>query len=168
MPHSSSLHPQFSKPLDQNPPYDSLQDQQKSTYPQGPVLQYPSHQEPQTSQVTQTVQNYQSLSQTDPPIDTRRVSKLQIPTNPRIASNLTFGLPKADKESSSANATKPAYISVSLPKSDDTTPPNADTDSMLKVRIPINCFCACMKSLFDLSLIDPFQLLDIISSKQNN
>ncbi|KAL8162210.1 hypothetical protein V2J09_013699, partial [Rumex salicifolius] len=43
--------------------------------------------------------------------DTRRVSKLQIPTNPRIASNLSLGVTKSEATSASV---KPAYVSVSL------------------------------------------------------
>ncbi|XP_043701015.1 SAC3 family protein A-like isoform X3 [Telopea speciosissima] len=121
----------FQKPLDQNPlPYDSSRDQQKIACPQGSNLQYSV-----TNQVSQNQvpQNYQPPLQTFPSLDTRRVSNLQIPTNPRIASNLGLSLPKTDKDSSTTNAaTKPAYIGVSMPKSNNKVPSHEDADSMLK------------------------------------
>ncbi|OAY83563.1 hypothetical protein ACMD2_00276 [Ananas comosus] len=47
-------------------------------------------------------------------LDTHRVSKMQIPTNPRIASGLALGVAKSDKENSTVNAApKPAYVGVS-------------------------------------------------------
>ncbi|XP_043701019.1 SAC3 family protein A-like isoform X7 [Telopea speciosissima] len=122
----------FQKPLDQNPlPYDSSRDQQKIACPQGSNLQYSV-----TNQVSQNQvpQNYQPPLQTFPSLDTRRVSNLQIPTNPRIASNLGLSLPKTDKDSSTTNAaTKPAYIGVSMPKSNNKVPSHEDADSMLKM-----------------------------------
>ncbi|XP_010554566.1 PREDICTED: SAC3 family protein A-like isoform X2 [Tarenaya hassleriana] len=55
-------------------------------------------------------------------LDTRRVSNLQIPTNPRIASNLPLGFTKTDKDSSAVGAAKkPAYVTVSMPKPKDHT-----------------------------------------------
>ncbi|KAJ4979768.1 hypothetical protein NE237_010548 [Protea cynaroides] len=121
----------FQKPLDPNPvPYDSSRDQQKIACPQGSNLQYSgANQVPQN----QVPQNYQPPLQTFPSLDTRRVSKLQIPTNPRIASNLGLSLPKTDKDSSTTNAaTQPAYISVTMPKSNNTVPSHDAADSMLK------------------------------------
>ncbi|KAK9283539.1 hypothetical protein L1049_011786 [Liquidambar formosana] len=115
----------FQKPLDSNPSYNSFQDQQKTAYPQGPNLQYPpAHQVPQS---------YQSPLQTVPSLDTRGVGKLQIPTNPRIASNLALSLPKTNKDSSTiAAAVKPAYIGVSLPKPNDKMLSHDAADSILK------------------------------------
>lgn len=147
--HSTSpVQPHFQKPLEQKSSYDSFQDQQNIAGPQGPSLQYPaSHQVPQLSQLsqvphvsqvpqvpqlTQVPQTYQSPSQTAPSLDTRRVNKLQIPTNPRIASNLTFGITKTEKDSSTISAAaRPAYISVSLPKPNENSSTGAD--SILKV-----------------------------------
>ncbi|XP_042508047.1 SAC3 family protein A-like isoform X2 [Macadamia integrifolia] len=129
--HVNPMPSYFQKPLDQNPiPYDSTRDQQNIACPQGSNLQYSvTNHVPQN----QVPQNYQPPLQTFPSLDTRRVSKLQIPTNPRIASNLGLGLPKTDKDSSTTNAaTKPAYIGVSMPKPTNKVPSHDDADSMLK------------------------------------
>ncbi|XP_057475534.1 SAC3 family protein A-like isoform X2 [Actinidia eriantha] len=125
----SQHQPQFQKPLDSNPTYQSFQDQQKSACPQGPNGQYPA-----THQVLQSYpSSLQTVPQTIPPLDTHRVSKLQIPTNPRIASNLALGLPNTNKDSSTTSAAaKPAYISVSLPKPNDMVVSHAAADSILK------------------------------------
>ena len=118
---TSPMQPQSQKPLDPKISYDTA-------YSQGHNVQYPAtHQVPQS---------YQSPAQTVASLDTRRVSKLQIPTNPRIASNLTFGLPKIDKDSSTIGAAaKPAYISVSQPKANEKVSSNDVADSMFKVRL---------------------------------
>ncbi|XVE69024.1 hypothetical protein DITRI_Ditri09bG0116400 [Diplodiscus trichospermus] len=123
--HPSPVQPHFQKPLDSKPSYDNFQEQQKSVFPQGPNLQYPAAQ--------QAPQNYQAPLQTVQSLDTRRVSKLQIQTNPRIASNLPLGLQKVDKDGSNNGAVaKPAYISVSLPKPSEKVLPNDAADSVLK------------------------------------
>lgn len=73
------MQPHFQTSLDSKTSYDNFQEQQK-TVEEGPDSQYaPSHQVPQ---------NYQTPAQTVSTLDTQRVSKLQIPTNPRIATNL--------------------------------------------------------------------------------
>ncbi|XP_012073414.1 SAC3 family protein A isoform X2 [Jatropha curcas] len=79
-------------------------------------------------------QSYQSPVQTVPSLDTRRVSKLQIPTNPRIASNLALGLSKPEKDGSAiaTAVAKPAYIAVSMPKPNDKVLSNDAADSILK------------------------------------
>ncbi|XP_059628206.1 SAC3 family protein A isoform X2 [Cornus florida] len=125
----SPQQPQFQNPLDSNPTYGSFQDQQKTACPQGPNMQYPA-----TQQVPQSYQpSLQTVPQTVPPLDLHRVSKLQIPTNPRIASNLPLSLPKTDKDSSTTSATaKPAYISVSMPKPIDKVSSHDAADSLLK------------------------------------
>ncbi|CAL5365737.1 unnamed protein product [Camellia sinensis] len=161
----SPQQPQFQKPLDSNPSYQSFQDQQKTACPQGPAnVQYPAtHQVPHSNPSYQSFQdqlktacpqgppnvqypapatqqvphNYpsslQTFPQTIPPLDPHRVSRLQIPTNPRIASNLALGLPKTNKDSSTTStAAKPAYISVSLPKPNDKELSHDAADSMLK------------------------------------
>ena len=117
--------------MDSNPTYQSFQDQQKSACPQGPNGQYPA-----THQVLQSYpSSLQTVPQNIPPLDTHRVSKLQIPTNPRIASNLALGLPNTNKDGSTTSAAaKPAYISVSLPKPNDTVVSHDVADSILKVR----------------------------------
>jgi hypothetical protein len=59
---------------------------------------------------------------------------MQIPTNPRIASNLALGLSKTDKDGpTNSAAAKPAYISVSMPKPNDKVLSIDATNSMLKV-----------------------------------
>lgn len=129
-------------PLDSNPTYGSFQEQHKPEYPQGANVHYQAnHQVPQNYHtslqpvqqiVSQTVQ--QPVSQTVMPLDSR-VSKMQIPTNPRIATNLAFGLPKTDKENSVSSATaKPVYISVAPPKINDEVSSHNAADSILKVR----------------------------------
>ncbi|XP_022744381.1 SAC3 family protein A-like isoform X2 [Durio zibethinus] len=106
----------------------SLQEQKKTACPQAPNLQYPAAQ--------QAPQNYQPPLQTVQSSDTRRVSKLQIQTNPRIASNLPLGLPKLDKDGPNNSAVaKPAYISVSLPKPSEKVLPNDAADSVLKAGV---------------------------------
>ncbi|XP_043693066.1 SAC3 family protein A-like isoform X2 [Telopea speciosissima] len=121
----------FQMPLNPNPlPYESSQDQQKIACPQGSNLQYSTISQVPQSQVPQ---NYQPPLQTFPSPDTRRVSKLQVPTNPRIASNLGLNLPKTDKDSSTTNAAaKPAYIGVSMLTSNDKVPSHESADSMFK------------------------------------
>ncbi|XP_042511415.1 SAC3 family protein A-like isoform X2 [Macadamia integrifolia] len=124
--HVNPIPSYFQKPLNPNPlPYDSSQDQQKTVCPQDSNLQYAAS--------NQVPQNYQPPLQNFPTLDTHRVSKLQIPTNPRIASNLGLNLPKTDKDSSTTNAVaKPAYISVSMLTSDNSVPSDDASDSMLK------------------------------------
>ncbi|KAL5569181.1 hypothetical protein UlMin_025756 [Ulmus minor] len=157
--HTSTMQPHIQKPLDQQSSYNSYQDQQssynsyqnqqKASYPpqassfqypaphqvssvpsssQGPSIQYPA-----PNQVPPAPQTYQQSSQSVQSLDTQRVGKLQIPTNPRIASNLPVSLPKADKDSSTSGATaKPAYISVSLPKLNEKVSSNDGADSIHK------------------------------------
>ncbi|XP_058182400.1 SAC3 family protein A isoform X2 [Rhododendron vialii] len=121
--------PQFQTSLDSNLTYQSFQDQHKSSSSQGPNVQYPaSHQVPQSYP-----SSLQTVPQNVPPLDSRRVSQLQIPTNPRIASNLALGFPPTNRDSSTAStAAKPAYISVPLPKLNDKALSNDDADSILK------------------------------------
>lgn len=120
--HNNTIRPNYQNPLDLKSSYDKFQDQQKTASSQGNDLQFPSQQV--------------SPTPTAPALDTRRVSKLQIPTNPRIASNLTLGLPKTEKDSSTNSAaSKPAYISVSLPKPTEKVPSNDAVNSILKVRL---------------------------------
>lgn len=101
--------PQETKPLYETP----FQGHQRATYPQELNSQSSIHQAPL---------GYRQPTQTTPSVDTQRVSKVQIPTNPRIASNLPSGFTKMDKDSSAAGATqRPAYVSVSMPKPKDHT-----------------------------------------------
>lgn len=127
--HISPIQAQFQKPLDQKTSYDSFQDQQKTATSQASSIQYPASQ-----QLPYVSHSYQTPSQAVPSIDTQRVNKLQIPTNPRITSNMTLGLRKTDKDiNTTSPAGKPAYISVSLPKPVEKVPSSASADSLLKV-----------------------------------
>ncbi|GKU91809.1 hypothetical protein SLEP1_g5624 [Rubroshorea leprosula] len=121
----SPMQPHFQKPLEPKTSYDNFQEQQKTACPQVPNLQYASSH--------QAAQSYQPPLQPVPSLDSRRTSKLQIQTNPRIASNLPLGLQKTDKDGSNNNAAaKPAYISVSFPVSNEKVLPNNAADSVLK------------------------------------
>ncbi|XP_043814526.1 SAC3 family protein A isoform X2 [Manihot esculenta] len=122
--HASPMQPHFQTSLDSKTSYDNFQEQQK-TVEEGPDSQYaPSHQVPQ---------NYQTPAQTVSTLDTQRVSKLQIPTNPRIATNLASSSSKTNKDGSTTGAAaKPAYIAVSMPKANDKVFSNVAADSILK------------------------------------
>lgn len=114
------------KPVDITPSQENLQ--QSSSCPQVASTQYQaSYQMPY---------NYQSslptVQQTLTSADTGSASKLQIPTNPRITSTLTMGVPKLDMQSPTTKAAvKPAYVSVSLPKTNEKVSSNA-ADNALK------------------------------------
>ncbi|CAI0411557.1 unnamed protein product [Linum tenue] len=109
--------PIYQNSLDSKTSYENFQE--LKTAPQGLNSQYPV--------VHQVSQNYQSTLPTVPSFDARRVSKLQIPTNPRIASNAALGIAKTEKDSYAANsAPRPAYISVSVQK------PNDNSNSFLQ------------------------------------
>ncbi|KAJ6822126.1 SAC3 family protein A isoform X1 [Iris pallida] len=111
----------FQKPLDLNPvPPEKCEAQHMTQYSQGPNLQ-----PPETSQ---------SHLQASTMSETRRVSKLQIPTNPRIASGLGLGM---GKESSTTNvALKPAYISVPVTKPSNALSSRDDDDAVMKGVLP--------------------------------
>ncbi|XP_058098979.1 SAC3 family protein A isoform X4 [Magnolia sinica] len=133
--HINQVQSYYQKPLDSNPlQYGNFEDQQKSVHPQVPSSQFTAtHQVPQ---------NFHSSLQTVPTLDARRVSKLQIQTNPRIASTLALGMPKTDKDSSTTDAAlKPAYISVSMPKSNNKVLSHDAADSKPPRTIPPS-FCA--------------------------
>ncbi|XP_068669228.1 SAC3 family protein A-like isoform X2 [Aristolochia californica] len=102
----------FHKPSESNPILDKSFEHQRGTTvytPQFPSLQYPT-----ASQVHPQTYQPQSSAST---LDTRRTNNIQIPTNPRIASGLALGITKADKDTSATDTpSKPAYISVSIPK----------------------------------------------------
>ncbi|KFK36820.1 hypothetical protein AALP_AA4G175900 [Arabis alpina] len=99
----------YQSPVETKPVYETtFQGHQRATYPQ--------ELNPQTS-IHQAPLGYRQPTQTTPSVDTQRVSKVKIPTNPRIASNLPSGFTKMEKDSSAAGATHtPAYVSVSMPK----------------------------------------------------
>ncbi|XP_031505078.1 SAC3 family protein A isoform X1 [Nymphaea colorata] len=114
----------FHRPAESNQIHYDGQDQHKAACAPVPTSQHTPLQE--------TAQGLLSPIQTTPAVDTRRASKLQIPTNPRITS-FSLGMPKSEKETmTSDSATRPAYVSVSLPKNSIVTPTHDATDAALK------------------------------------
>ncbi|KAG0475369.1 hypothetical protein HPP92_015055 [Vanilla planifolia] len=95
---------------------------------------------PSSLQISQASLNPQQPLQAVSVMDARRVSKMQIPTNPRIASSLALGMPKLDKESSTTNAAaKPAYISVQVPKLHNQLSSSDNADANVKALPPSVC-----------------------------
>lgn len=89
----------------------------------------------------ESAQSLHSPMQTTPAVDTRRASKLQIPTNPRITS-FSLGVPRSEKETMTPDAAvRPAYVSVLLPKNSNVTPSHNAMDAVLKV-FSIACLVA--------------------------
>jgi len=125
--HVSSVQSDFQKALDVNSSCPSLQGQQQNASWHVPNSQYTG-----APQVQQTYQP----SQPPNPVDVQRVNKLQIPTNPRIAPNLAFGLAKSSKDTSTSSVmAKPAYVSVSVPKPNEKVLSGDASDSSLKVTV---------------------------------
>lgn len=123
-------HVDYQNRTDTNPSYNSFQDSQKTTSSHGTNSQYMF--------VQKVPPSYQPPQQTVPSADPHAVSNIQIPTNPRIASNLPFTSPKINKSyPTNATAVRPAYISVSAPKPNEKIAHNA-ADSSLKV--VFSCF----------------------------
>jgi len=129
---TNPIQPNYQSPLDLKSSYDTFQDQQKTVSSQGTNLYLPPPPPLPMPLPSQQV-NLSPVQSAQSP-EAKRVSKLQIPTNPRIASNLTFGQPKAEKDSSSTgSAPKPVYIAVSLPKPTEKVSSNDAANSILKV-----------------------------------
>ncbi|KAJ6690355.1 hypothetical protein OIU85_006606 [Salix viminalis] len=144
--HASPTLPHFQISLESKASHDNIQEQQKNA-PQTPNSQFPA--------AHQMTQSYQSTLQNAPSLDTRRVSRIQIPTNPRIASNLALGLSKTDKDGpTNSAAAKPAYISVSMPKSNDKVLSNDATNSMLKPGMFPNSLRRYVERAFNLCKYD--------------
>lgn len=122
--HVTPMQPGFQKPVDISPVSGSFQNQQRPEAPQRPNVQYTaSHQVAQTYQLPGPPS--QMAPQTAVPFDSNRViNKVQIPTNPRISPNL----PK-NNNASTIGATKPAYVSVSLPKPNENASSHVSADS---------------------------------------
>ncbi|KAK6145309.1 hypothetical protein DH2020_022129 [Rehmannia glutinosa] len=125
----NAVQPHAQKPQDVIPAYESSQNQQSSTFSQGSTALYPA-----SYQVSQShPSSFQAVSQPCEPLDSRKASKLQIPTNPRIASNLPSSQSKIDKDGSMTSAAaKPAYISVPMQKPNAKVIPHEEADPMLK------------------------------------
>ncbi|KAG9453732.1 hypothetical protein H6P81_006636 [Aristolochia fimbriata] len=118
----------FHKPSEPNSFLDKSYECQPNTTvytPQVSTVQYPT-----ANQVhSHTFQPQSSV----PILDTRRTSNIQIPTNPRITSG-ALGITKVDKDSSASDTlSKPAYVSVSVPKPNlKASTSGSSTDMVLK------------------------------------
>ncbi|KAL8199846.1 hypothetical protein R6Q57_013414 [Mikania cordata] len=108
----------FQNPSDLNTVSGSFQSQRKPEVPQQPYVPYGiSHQVAQTYHPSlPPLPPPQTVA---PPFDSVRVSNVQIPKNPRISTNLPVNLTKNNNATS--GVTKPAYISVTLPKTNEDT-----------------------------------------------
>ncbi|XP_073146315.1 SAC3 family protein A [Henckelia pumila] len=110
------------------PMYESSQNKQNPAFSQDATGQYVPYQVSQSHHASS-----QPVSQPLEPLDARRVNKMQIPNNPRIASNVPSSVPKSDKDNSAiGSAAKPAYIGVSLQKPNEKVLAHDTADSMLK------------------------------------
>lgn len=124
------LQPHAQKPPEVHPAYENFQNQQNSTYSQ--VSTAPPY--PASYQVSQNYQaSFQTLPPPPQPLDSRKTSKLQIPTNPRIAPNLSTNVLKPNKDNSTTSTVKPAYISVAAQQPNEKFTSQEEADSMLKV-----------------------------------
>ncbi|KAL3652022.1 hypothetical protein CASFOL_001703 [Castilleja foliolosa] len=123
------VQPHVQKPPEVIPAYDNFQNQQNSsTFSQGSTALYPA-----SYPVYQSLQSFQSVLQPSEPLEALKARKLQIPTNPRIASNVPLTLSRNEKDSSVSSGTaKPAYISVPLQKPDEKVMSHDEADTMLK------------------------------------
>ncbi|MED6159110.1 hypothetical protein PIB30_039341 [Stylosanthes scabra] len=131
--HTNPIPPNYQSPLDLNSSYDKFQDQPTTASSEGANLHLPPPPPYPPPATAQQVNQMTMQTAPSPSLDTKRVSKLQIPTNPRIASNLTFGQPKTEKDSSTSSpAVKTAYIAVSLPNPSEKVPSNDAANSILK------------------------------------
>ncbi|XP_020248458.1 SAC3 family protein A isoform X2 [Asparagus officinalis] len=119
----------FQNPADSSPlPSENPKYQQTNMQIEGSILQ--------ASSTNHVLDHFQAPMQTTM-LDTQRVRKMQIPTNPRIAPGLAFGMSKGDKESSTPNtAVKPAYVSVQVPKPSDKLPSHDDEEAVMKGTLP--------------------------------
>lgn len=128
----STVQPHFLKPAVVPSTHGNFLNQQSTAFSQGSSSLYPasylvSHSHPSS---------FQTVVQPTEQIDPRKASKLQIPTNPRIASNLSLGQQKTDKDSyMTSPAPKPAYISVSMQTPDVKVTPHDGGDSSIKVSL---------------------------------
>lgn len=90
----------------------------------------------QTAPTLQSSHNVSSSMQSVSSVDgsQRRVGKLQIPTNPRIAANVTFGMPDMAKRKTQGafQAQQPAYTSVNVKSLNHKASSNDVADAMLK------------------------------------
>uniref|UniRef100_A0ACD5T6L9 Uncharacterized protein n=2 Tax=Avena sativa TaxID=4498 RepID=A0ACD5T6L9_AVESA len=77
----------------------------------------PLHAQGQSSNVYSVNHTYQN-SQPTLQDSVSSVSKVQIPTNPRIAVDVPVAMPKAETKLQAASSLKPAYVGVSMPKND--------------------------------------------------
>lgn len=126
--HGSQAPSHFQQTMGSAPPsYANMEEQQKTTHVHGSHVQFPSS--------SQVPQNFRPALNPLPTLEALRVSKIQIPTNPRIATNLALSVPKMDKESSTRDAAStPAYINVSSSNPNRKLSSHDSAESLMKVR----------------------------------
>lgn len=125
----NSIHSYAQKPPEITPACESFQNQPNPTFSQVPAAQYPTSY--QVSQSHQT--SFQTVPQPPEFLYPQKASNIQIPTNPRIAPNVSMSLSKTTKDNSmTSTAARPAYISVPVQKPNE----KEEAESMLKVSIP--------------------------------
>lgn len=127
---SNILQPHAQKPPEVISAYENFQNQQNSTYAQASTSLYaaPYH----VSQSHHT--SFQTLPPPPEPLDSRKTGKMQIPTNPRIAPNLSTIVSKPNKDNiTTTTSVKPAYISVAMQQPNDRVVSQEEADPTLKV-----------------------------------
>ncbi|XP_057789186.1 SAC3 family protein A isoform X2 [Salvia miltiorrhiza] len=134
---SNFLQPHAQKPPEVISAYENFQNQQNSTYSQVSTSPYPASY-PASYQVSQSHQtSFQTLPPPPEPLDSRKTSKLQIPTNPRIAPNLSMSVSKPNKDNpATTTAVKPAYISVATQQPNEKVVPQEEADGLKPAVFP--------------------------------
>ncbi|XP_042013471.1 SAC3 family protein A-like [Salvia splendens] len=126
---SNILQPHAQKPPEVISAYENFQNQQNSTYAQASTSLYPA-----PYQVSQGHHaSFQTLPPPPEPLDSRKTGKMQIPTNPRIAPNLSTTVSKPNKDNLTTNTiVKPAYISVAMQQPNEKAVSQEEADPALK------------------------------------
>ncbi|XP_047954158.1 SAC3 family protein A [Salvia hispanica] len=126
---SNILQPHAQKPPEVISAYENFQNQQNSTYAQVSTSLYAA-----PYQVSQGHHaSFQTLPPPPEPLDSRKTGKMQIPTNPRIAPNLSTSVSKPNKDNLTTNTfVKPAYISVAMQQPNEKVVSQEEADPTLK------------------------------------
>ncbi|KAL6580819.1 hypothetical protein OROMI_006742 [Orobanche minor] len=119
---ANSVQSHAQKPPEAIPSYECSQNQQN------PILS-----ECSTAPYQVSHSSFQTVLLPSDPLDSRSASKMQIPTNPRIASNLPFSVSKNEKDSSvTSGVARPVYVSVPMQTLDKRVTSHEEADTMLK------------------------------------
>ncbi|XP_078429823.1 SAC3/GANP/Nin1/mts3/eIF-3 p25 family isoform X2 [Wolffia australiana] len=120
--------PHFQQTLG-SPTFVSVDEQRKTGYAKSPKMPF--------TPPGQVRPNFRPALNPLPTLEGLRGSKFQIPTNPRIATNLAFSVSKTDKESAEKDASiAPAYINVSVPSSTGEGTSHDSSQSLAKGAFP--------------------------------